>query len=281
MKNRAIEDPEVRAAIWATVCLAAEQLHSCAVLLPSVKKAKPQEISNNSPVPSFKTWRLVEALSLLGILLRADSVQTKAVKLFARTGPVEFVEDGEPRFLWVQQGAEAELSGLVGRPDSFCHLHSGTSDGWQHCPSRRRKFVKSFGAADLRAEFGKGYDLRVRSYFIWTYYTPSPAMAAGAVGLRIDLQGLGFDTNRQQDLIEQPAALLSKVAHALEESRKAERFAARCRTSQRGDTPETPWARRIVRLMRKTGPALPAPGTLVRYRETTNLLVPYRTRLRS
>lgn len=81
MKNRAIEDPEVRAAVWATVCLAAEQLHSCAVLLPSVKKAKPQEISNNSPVPSFRTWRLVEALSLLGILLRADSVKTKAEAL--------------------------------------------------------------------------------------------------------------------------------------------------------------------------------------------------------
>jgi hypothetical protein len=226
MKNRAIEDPEVRAAIWATVCTAAEQLHSCAVLLPSVKKAKPQEISNNSPVPSFKTWRLVEALSLLGILLRADSVQTKAVKLFVRTGPVEFVEDGEPRFLWVQQGSEAELSGLVGRPDLFVTSTAAHPTVGNIVRVVEVKFVKSFGAPDLRAEFGKGYDLRVRSYFIWTYYTPSPAIAAGAVGLRIDLQGLGFDTDRQQDLIEQPAALLSKVAHALEESRKAERFAA-------------------------------------------------------
>ena len=225
MKKRAIEDPAVRASIWATICLAAEQLHSCNVFMPSVNKAKPQRISG-ALVPSVRTWRLVEALSLLGILIRADSVQTQAVTLFTRTGPVEFVEDGEPRFLWVQQGAEAELSGLVGRPDLF------VTSTPEH-PTVRNivrvvevKFVKSFGAASLRAEFGKGYDLRVRSYFIWTYYTPRPAIAAGAVGLRIDLQGLGFDTDRQQDLIEQPAALLSKVAHALEESRKAERFAA-------------------------------------------------------
>ena len=155
MKNRAIEDPEVRAAIWATVCLAAEQLHSCAVLLPSVKKAKPQEISINSPVPSFKTWRLVEALSLLGILLRADSVQTKAVKLFARTGPVEFVEDGEPRFLWVQQGAEAELSGLIGRPDLFVTSTAEHPTVGNIVRVVEVKFVKSFGAADLRAEFGR------------------------------------------------------------------------------------------------------------------------------
>jgi hypothetical protein len=118
MKKRAIEDPVVRASIWATICLAAEQLHSCTVFMPSVNKAKPQKISG-ALVPSVRTWRLVEALSLLGILIRADSVQTQAVTLFARTGPVEFVEDGEPRFLWVQQGAEAELSGLVGRPDLF------------------------------------------------------------------------------------------------------------------------------------------------------------------
>ena len=51
-------------------------------------------------------------------------------------------------------------------------------------------------------------------------------MVIGAKALGIDLQPIGFDTDRQETLIESPVALLSKIANALEESRKAQRFAA-------------------------------------------------------
>ena len=224
-KKRAVSDSVVRTALWATICLAAEQLaHSCAVCLRSPNGGQAQGIAGRS-LPSVPTWRLVEALSLLGILLRAESVRARDVVLFASIGPVEFVEDGEPRFLWVQKGLEGEYSALGGRPDLLVTFTGELPTARNIDRIVEVKFVRSLGASNIRAEFGKAYDLRVRSYFIWTYYTPRPDVVAGARGLRLDVEELGFDTDRGLELLEQPAALLSKVAHALEESRKAQRFA--------------------------------------------------------
>jgi hypothetical protein len=67
--------------------------------------------------------------------------------------------------------------------------------------------------------------LRVTSYFIWSFYSPSVRVRDGARGLGLDLEELGFDTPRRKDLITQPHALLSHVAHTLEQARQSHRFA--------------------------------------------------------
>lgn len=117
-----IDDPEVPAAVWATIRLVAEQLaHRCTVNMLS-KSTGQRETIVNCAVPDVPTWRLVEALSLLGILLRAQAVKASEVTLFASIGPVEFVEDADPRFLWVQKGLQGDYTALGGRPDLLVTL---------------------------------------------------------------------------------------------------------------------------------------------------------------
>jgi hypothetical protein len=218
-----VSDPAVRAALWATICLAAKQLaHSCTVYVPSPKKG--QRIAG-IPIPKMPTWRLMEALSLLAILLRADAVPACDVMLFASIGPLEFIEDGEPRFLWVQRGLDGAYSGLGGRPDLLVTLAPDPPTARNIDRIVEVKFVKSLGAPSIRSEFGKAYDLRVKSYFIWTYYTPRADIVAGARGLKLDVMEIGFDTDRRSELIKRPAVLLARVGDALEESRRAQRFA--------------------------------------------------------
>ena len=47
----------------------------------------------------------------------------------------------------------------------------------------------------------------------------------GAKGLGIDLQALGFDTERRPDLISSPEALISFVAQTQDIARRSSRFA--------------------------------------------------------
>jgi len=77
----------------------------------------------------------------------------------------------------------------------------------------------------VRSEFGKAYDLRVTSYLIWSFYAPSPKVVAGAQGLGIDLEALGFDTEWRDDLIRDPGALIARVVNAQEQARRTQRFA--------------------------------------------------------
>lgn len=68
-------------------------------------------------------------------------------------------------------------------------------------------------------------DLRVATYFIWSFYSPSDRVVRGARGLGLDLVELGFDSDLRGDLIKDDMALISYVAHTLEQSRRARRFA--------------------------------------------------------
>ena len=218
-------DDAARRALWAAVCLGAEQLASqCTIYYVSPGRPNRHKVVAQI-IPSVETWQLVEALSLVSILVRSDAVRSPDIVLFGSTGPIEFSEDREPRFLWVQHGVKG-FSGFGGRPDLLVTYTVDAPASANVARVVEAKYVQRLGAATIRAEFGKAYDLRVQSYFIWAYYTPSPKVVASARRLRLDFEELGLDTLQRPDLIDKPAALLSKVAHALEEARKAARFAA-------------------------------------------------------
>jgi hypothetical protein len=100
-----------------------------------------------------------------------------------------------------QQQLRGDYSDLGGRPDLIV-----TSSPDPPTPINVVRVVevrcsKQLGAQIVRAEFGKAHDLRVTSYVIWTFYSPPPRLKAGARGLGLDLEELGFDTARRQDLI--------------------------------------------------------------------------------
>src|SRR5688572_3374108 len=111
------KDTEARIAIWKAIIICAEQLdYRCSALMRVPGKRAPQAIIGR-PIPKKRTWQLIEGLSLLGILLRAETVLFKEVTLFVKAGPLELVEEGETRYLWSQHMVVGRLSGLDCKPD--------------------------------------------------------------------------------------------------------------------------------------------------------------------
>lgn len=147
------------------------------------------------------------------------------LRIFGRTGPVEVREDGIARYLWAQWTLQGAKSALSGRPDLIV-----TSTAEQPSPKNatrviEAKCVKQLSTPVIRSEFGKAHDLRVATYFIWSFYSPSPRLIEGARRLGIDIEPLGFDTDHRDDLVRSPDALIAKVAQSQEESRRGQRFA--------------------------------------------------------
>ena len=182
-------------------------------------------IRATSTVPTVATWRLVEALSLLCVILRSNEAKAHVISVFGKTGPVEIQEDGVVRHLWAQQTLRGDRSALSGRPDLIVTSSSDLPHPGNAIRIIEAKCVKQLGTQTIRSEFGKAHDLRVATYFIWSFYSPSPKLVAGARGLGIDLEALGFDSERRGDLLRSPEALISHVAHSQEQSRRTQRFA--------------------------------------------------------
>ncbi|MGD1029261.1 hypothetical protein [Candidatus Binatus soli] len=218
-------DIDARKALWREICEAATQLAGHCTVSVSIGHRTSGRIDASQPVPGVRTWQLVEAISLLSILLRAESVHSGSVSLFAKAGPLKIEEDGVPRYVWAQQQLRGHYSDLGGRPDLIV-----TSSPDPPTPANVHRVVevksgRQLGAQVVRGEFGKAHDLRVTSYFIWAFYAPSAHVKAGARRLGLNLEELGFDSPRRKDLITQPHALLSHVAHTLEQARQSHRFA--------------------------------------------------------
>jgi hypothetical protein len=216
-------DTEARTALWRGILAAAEEVRRNYNI--SKLGSLAGEVNPKSTMPQVPTWQLVEAISLLSIILRSDSAVASEVNLFGKTGPIRLQEDGSTRFLWAQQPMRGEASTLGGRPDLIVTLSSDPPEPSNTVRVIEAKCVKALDTPTIRAEFGKAHDLRVVSYFVWTYYTPPPRLVAGARGLGLDLVALGFDTNRRRDLIASSDVLLSHVSNALQEARRAGRFA--------------------------------------------------------
>ncbi len=222
--DTADKDIEARIALWKAIYIASQDvLHRFKIR--SICGINGAPIRNDAEVPDVATWQLVEALSLLGVILRSENAVADMINLFGKTGPVEIREDGITRHLWAQQTLQGSKSALGGRPDLIV---TSTREA-PHPNSTIRiieaKCVKHLGAQIVRSEFGKAHDLRVATYLIWSFYSPASKVVAGARGLGIDLEPLGFDTDRRADLVGSPDALISRIAYAQEQSRHDQRFA--------------------------------------------------------
>jgi hypothetical protein len=219
-------DSEARRALWMAICDAASKLVGHCTVYLSRSPDREMRIVPKMPVPDVQTWQLVEALSLLAILLKADKVNCGDVtNIFGKTGPLHFVEDTQDRYLWAQPTLSGQESGLGGRPDLVVASTQDKPTALTTLRVIECKCRKHLGTPDIRAEFGKAHDLRVASYLIWSFTTPSPRVVEGAKRLGLDVEVLGFDTTRRADLIARPEILVSHVANTLEVSRRGKRFA--------------------------------------------------------
>ncbi len=182
-------------------------------------------IRGSVKMPDVATWQLVEALSLLGIILRSEDGSGDVINIFGKTGPIEIKEDGIIRHLWAQQTLRGYKSSLQGRPDIIV-----TSTREPPHPNNalriiEAKCLKNLGSPVIRGEFGKAHDLRVATYIIWSFYSPTLRAIEGAKGLGINLEALGFDTEWRADLVRDPDVLISRIAQAQEQARREQRFA--------------------------------------------------------
>jgi hypothetical protein len=217
------QDSEARAALWRGICVATDEVRRN-FNIRSLRGFAGKPVSGGS-LPPVPTWQLVEAISLLSMILRCDSASANAVNLFGKTGPIEMQEDGATRYLWAQQPMRGESSTLGGKPDLVVTFSSDPPEPQNTVRVIEAKCVRALDTQTIRSEFGKAHDLRVAAYFIWTFYSASARLVAGARGLGLDIVALGFDTPKRHDLTTNTDALLSHVSNALLESRRAGRFA--------------------------------------------------------
>lgn len=226
MENSLENDTEARLALWRAICYAAKLLSgSCSVFISKEPLAEGR-VRDTVSVPEVRTWQMMEALSLLAVVLKAENVRSKEIcNIFGRTGPLHIIEEGENRYLWAQALLKGQKSSLGGRPDLLV-----TFDANPPTPSNILRIIEckcrqSIGAQVIRAEFGKAYDLKVTSYLIWSFITPSQSAIKGAKNLGIDIEALGFDTDMRTELIDSPEALVSHVANTIDMARREARLA--------------------------------------------------------
>lgn len=219
------EDHEARKAIWEGICNAAGFLAGGCKIYTSRTMREDTLVYQTHPVPDVPTWRLVEALSLLAVLLKADSVNTRKLNILGQTGPISFTEDKEIHFLWSQQTLTGQDSLLKGRPDLVITNSADSPSPKNVLRVIECKCKKSLGAQDIRAEFGKAHDLKVTSYTIWSFTAPTQKVVNGAQGLGINLETLSFDTPQRKTFIDMPESLLAHVANTLDVTKKENRYA--------------------------------------------------------
>ena len=110
-------DYDARRALWLAICDAAVKLAGCCRVYISRTTNFGAHINAKMPIPEVQTWKLVEALSLLAILIKADKVQSSEVtNLFGRTGPLHYIQDGRSWYIWGQPLLTGHESSLGGRP---------------------------------------------------------------------------------------------------------------------------------------------------------------------
>lgn len=96
------KDIEARAALWKAICVASQDVLN-RFRVNSIRVAAGSPIRAGADVPGVATWQLVEALSLLGVILRSEDAAADLINIFGKTGPVEIREDSIVRQLWAQQ----------------------------------------------------------------------------------------------------------------------------------------------------------------------------------
>lgn len=218
------EDFEAKQTLWEAILRIAEQMHAKWRLEAFLSTDRSEPIARGVPMPPDDLWKLAEILSVFVLLRDAETVQTTRVhNLRARiNAPICFIKGGEPFYLWTQERMTESLSGLTGIPDI-------TITTTVEPPSRGNATdiieVKSgrINGRLIRQEFAKGFDLRIRSYCIWSYVEPSAALIEGARLLGIKFAPLGFGSS-ERHLVLDPDALIARFADQLLNARDSATF---------------------------------------------------------
>jgi hypothetical protein len=85
------QDIEARNALWGAICVASDDVRHM-FRIKSVLGKSGIPVSFSSVFPVVDTWQLVEALSLLGVILRSEDAAAESINIFGKTGPIEILD---------------------------------------------------------------------------------------------------------------------------------------------------------------------------------------------
>ncbi len=215
-------DLEARLTLWNAIIRCSELLEGhCSIFASPTPNLQLRVDSNLKFSKNLPAWKMMEALCLLTVLLKADRVATTEIcNIFNKVDKVHIFENGELRFLWSQPTIKDTISSLSSRPDIVITVDINAPSKSNIHRIIECKCVKKLGTQVIRSEFGKAFDLKISSYTIWSFYTPSQKLISGAKELGIDLEALWIDAENKQDLRNNPDRLLYRVAMTLDASRR-------------------------------------------------------------
>jgi hypothetical protein len=172
-----------------------------------------------------KDWQLAEALALLCAMLSVGVVHARSVSLFAALS-VGIGEKGRKLQLWFQpQKTRGHITNLLAKPDIAVTIRPDcNATGANILRVIEVKRVLKLNSGIVRQEFGKAFDLNVRSYCLLTYYPIPQNIRTGADNLGLDVAELFIAPGMT------PAQLVSHVREKLERSRNEERFKTSLKT---------------------------------------------------
>jgi|ERR1017187_677294 hypothetical protein len=220
-EEEAILSPAERNLLWAAICEAARQLSGRTTV---VLRRSTTPIRASDPVPKVKDWQLAEALALLCAMLGARVVHARSVSLFAALS-VTISERGRKPYLWFQPQTHGHVTNLSAKPDIAVTFRPDcNATGANILRVIEVKRVRKLNSGIVRQEFGKAFDLNVRSYCLLTYYPIPQDIRTGADNLGLDVAELFIVPGMT------PAQLVSHVREKLEQSRNEERFRASLKT---------------------------------------------------
>ena len=170
---------------------------------------------------------MLEALCLLAILRRySPSDSPKPVTLFERVGPLALVTNSSLEYLWIRPSLPSAKSGLRASPDivitSTAELPTASNtSSIIECKCRR-----TLKANEIRAEFGKAYDLASPSYTLISYHSQPSRIRIAATSLGISFEIFHLHSPRRQEYLAGRRDLATDLSAQLQECQARRAFLA-------------------------------------------------------
>lgn len=173
---------------------------------------------------SFK-GALLEAMCLLATLSQFQSRGRRVVDVFGQGGPIIVRSGARDLYLWTRPTLPLTKSRLRAKPDLLCTSSPNPRDlttiEWiLECKCRGL-----LTSHDLRAEFGKAFDLESPSYTLVVYRRPAATIMNASNAFGIDIQVFPLVTDKREDYITGVRDLAIDTIEMLKASRERKKFA--------------------------------------------------------
>ena len=165
---------------------------------------------------------MTEIVCLLSTLCKADQIHyPDDFDPFDRVFRVPIVDDGQERYVWTRPVLEGTNSGFKAQPDIVITNSSDAVTRQNIVDIIECKCRKVLNAKDIRAEFGKAYDLDTTSYTIVSYYEQKQRLIdqARTLGLTV-IPFVLSQTEGRDDYLKTPKKICDEMGKRLLKSRK-------------------------------------------------------------